>query len=455
MASIGPTLPPAPLTKRKRTSTDEDASARSPPSKIRGSVNARRANNDEIDLDGESESDDGYGTAPAATAPAEKSIGPSFPVPEDREGAENREQEIIGPEPPQGGERKEERQLSIGPTLPENGDEIAALDDKDEEEVIGPSAPSPLHGGERMKEEKLSIGPTLPPPTTAANEDEIALDSEDDDDTTGPAPPPPPSNRRILGPAPPPAPLAQRPPSSPNHSSSDSEESDDGYGPALPHTTSHQSRQALALEAAEAADRAARQAGPKRDEWMLLPPTAGTGFAAVPIDTTKMKARRFNSGPRASSSSNNQGEGGGVSSIWTETPEEKRKRLENAVLGRVDPSTHTSTPTYTSATIFTTPEHEDRIRAYTASTRGKSLYEEHQEAKQKSRSKTSGPTSSSSGSGAAKKGWLDEEEDDPSKRAFDKEKDMKLGGRIGAAQRRELLNKAADFGGRFAKGKYL
>lgn len=48
-----------------------------------------------------------------------------------------------------------------------------------------------------------------------------------------------------------------------------------------------------------------------------------------------------------------------------------------------------------------------------------------------------------------------EKEDDPSKRAFDYEKDMGGGMKIGHAQRKEMLNKAADFGSRFSKGSYL
>ena len=48
-----------------------------------------------------------------------------------------------------------------------------------------------------------------------------------------------------------------------------------------------------------------------------------------------------------------------------------------------------------------------------------------------------------------------EKEDDPSKRAFDWEKDVGGGMKIGHAQRKELLNKAADFGSRFSGGKYL
>jgi len=46
-------------------------------------------------------------------------------------------------------------------------------------------------------------------------------------------------------------------------------------------------------------------------------------------------------------------------------------------------------------------------------------------------------------------------EDDPSKRAFDKEKDIRGGMKIDHAKKKELLSRAADFGSRFAKGSYL
>lgn len=62
--------------------------------------------------------------------------------------------------------------------------------------------------------------------------------------------------------------------------------------------------------------------------------------------------------------------------------------------------------------------------------RNKSLYDEHKKAVPK------------------------EKEDDPSKRAFDKEKD--IGGvKIGHVQKKEMLKRASDFGSRFAKGSYL
>jgi len=59
------------------------------------------------------------------------------------------------------------------------------------------------------------------------------------------------------------------------------------------------------------------------------------------------------------------------------------------------------------------------------------------------------------GKGQKKKKGEDEEDDDPSKRAFSWEKDMKSSGTISHTQRRQLLAKSADFGGRFDKGRYL
>lgn len=47
------------------------------------------------------------------------------------------------------------------------------------------------------------------------------------------------------------------------------------------------------------------------------------------------------------------------------------------------------------------------------------------------------------------------EEDDPNKRAFDREKDMSSGLGIGGAQKKELLNKASGFSSKFAGGSYL
>lgn len=46
-------------------------------------------------------------------------------------------------------------------------------------------------------------------------------------------------------------------------------------------------------------------------------------------------------------------------------------------------------------------------------------------------------------------------DDDPSKRAFDREKDMSMGMRINSTQRRDMLNKASGFDSKFSGGSYL
>jgi len=62
---------------------------------------------------------------------------------------------------------------------------------------------------------------------------------------------------------------------------------------------------------------------------MMLPPTQD-GLAAR-LDPQQLRARKFNSGKSATSASQ------GIGSQWTETPEEKRKRLANEVLGISEP----------------------------------------------------------------------------------------------------------------------
>ncbi|KAJ4397619.1 hypothetical protein N0V93_001852 [Gnomoniopsis smithogilvyi] len=181
---------------------------------------------------------------------------------------------------------------------------------------------------------------------------------------------------------------------------------------------------------------------------MLAPPSASTGYQER--DTTKIRSRKFASGATATTRPRD-GAGGGISSIWTETPEEKAKRLADAVLGRGSATEREQQATSKGGAsgvsgIGESRRDENKIRAFTEQTRGKSLYEEHQAAKKAGKASASG--------GNAKQ-ETEEEDDDPSKRAFDREKDMALGGKITASQRKELLNRASDFGGRFSKGSYL
>ncbi|KUI58701.1 GPALPP motifs-containing protein 1 [Cytospora mali] len=340
-------------------------------------------------------------------------------------------------------------------TLRANGDEIALDDgDSDSDDGYGPTAPKAPTAAAPAKP---SIGPTLPPTTAASNAQEIALDPDSDEDT-GPAPPPatvaaatPAAPRRVMGPAPPPADLAERPPSSPvRHAEpasdlDDDSDSDDDYGPALPGATTRPNTGPA--HPAFNASAPSEPARPKRDDWMLAPPTS-SGYQER--DPTKIKSRKFASGASATSRPKD-GSAGGLSSIWTETPEEKAKRLADAVLGRGNGGAG-ETPVAAAGSKRGggggSREQQDKIRAFTEQTRGRSLYDEHQSSRKSAKD---------AGKGAGKddgKGG-DDEDDDPSKRAFDREKDMGLGMKITASQRKELLNRASDFGGRFQKGNYL
>jgi hypothetical protein len=176
---------------------------------------------------------------------------------------------------------------------------------------------------------------------------------------------------------------------------------------------------------------------------MLAPPSAPTNYRER--DPTKLKARKFATGRAAAG---NEAHSGGVSAIWTETPEEKAKRLRDAVLGRGgEETTRRPVEEKTVAPRGKTAD-EEKIKSFTEQTRGRSLYEEHQLRKNKGKEEERAE-------GKGKKKGEDEEEDDPSKRAFSWEKDMKSSGTISHTQRRQLLAKSADFGGRFDKGRYL
>ncbi|ESZ93641.1 hypothetical protein SBOR_5946 [Sclerotinia borealis F-4128] len=372
------------------------------------------------------------------------SVGPELPP-----HLQKRKRSINDSEPPNSPPRKVQAAPPprvLGPSLPPstNPDEVNIESSDDDygpsvlpfksktkpsqsppRRVLGPSAPPKSTSPPRI------AGPSLPPP----NPEELEIETSDDDSYYPSIPNPrksSPPPKRVLGPAAPPASISERPSYPPNSDS----DSDSDYGPALP--PAEGSAAAIALESQRAREAQAAVAKlnepvkPQRPDWMLAPPTSSDWTSK--IDPTKLKARKFAGGKGAKAPA----EKTGVSAIWTETPEEKRQRVEDAVLGRQDYAASTSSgPARTKAESRADEETDKRIREYNAKNRGKSLYEAHAD-----------------GSVVGGKGKK-EEEDDPSKRAFDREKDMALGGRLGHAKKKELLNRAADFGSRFQKGSYL
>ncbi|KAH8899207.1 hypothetical protein GQ53DRAFT_741310 [Thozetella sp. PMI_491] len=349
---------------------------------------------------------------------------------------------------------------SIGPQLPphlqkrkRSGDDDDAPDsptpktrrnnkdgggqEDDSEDDFGPRTSQPPPSRPAGTRRQLSIGPSIPP---EPNQDEISLGSSEDSDTD--LPPPvqyigpsvPTRSGPIIGPALPPGRLDDMPRTNPDDE--EDSDSDDGFGPAPPSASGVASSRMDSAHTVGTSTPTAKgpEMATKRDDWMLAPPT-NSGPRAP--DPTKLKARGFSSGRAAGSRGPSE-----ISSIWTETPEEKARRLKDAVLGRADATAAPSPPSRSTSqgSEARITANNDRIRSYTEQTRGKSLYEEHQ-ARQKSSRET----------GARKVA----EEDDPSTRAFDKEKDMAISGSLSNSQRRDMLNKAANFGGRFQKGSYL
>lgn len=314
---------------------------------------------------------------------------------------------------------------TLGPALPhtQNPDELDMGESSEDDygPSLGPAkAPGPP---------KRVLGPA-PPPT--ANPDELDLsESEDDYGPSKPSTKTPTPPKRVLGPAPPPASLSERP----THAADDDSSSDDDdYGPSLPPAPGSAAEAALlrqqAEERSEARTAAQAPAKAQRAEWMLAPPSDSDWTGR--IDPTKLKNRKFASGKGSKAPA----EKSGVSAIWTETPEQKRQRLEDEVLGRKDAATSSRSSAPKPAGL----DREEaatarRIREYNEKNRSKSLYAEREAAQEREGTKV--------------------EEDDPSKRGFDREKDMALGGRLGHGQKKEMLAKAADFGSRFQKGRYL
>ena len=230
---------------------------------------------------------------------------------------------------------------------------------------------------------------------------------------------------RVLGPAAPPAPLDERPPGSPN----DPESSDDDeFGPSLPGQNASDTTSSV-FDAIEATPDASNEPAPsRRDDWMTMPPKQDD--LAARMDPTKVRAKGFNTGKGARSDS------GADNALWTETPEQKRKRLENEVLGISQPATSTTRAESTALDAKATRDNEEKarkIREYNDRHRSESLFTQHQNKTDEKK----------------------EKEDDASKRGWDYEKDMATGSKIGHAQRREMVKKAGDFGSKFSSGKYL
>lgn len=274
----------------------------------------------------------------------------------------------------------------------------------------------------------MPIGPQLPPMAEKRkrSDEDGGEDSDSSDDSIGPLPSKinveesKMKKPRVVGPSLPPSQSANDKKTVATTEPKDDESSDDDdFGPSLPPPPgSKQELSADSQNKAQTKSMTVSTAQPKvqRDEWMTMAPTSGDWSQR--IDPTKLKNRKFNTGR-----SNNTSSSG--SDIWNETPEQKQARLKREVLGIKDQKSQHHTASLNASDDTETAR---RMKEYN-SQRGPSLYEAHQKGKTI-------------------------EEDDPSARAFDREKDIAGGLQINATQRREMMKKS-DFNLRFSSAKYL
>ncbi|KAI4824898.1 hypothetical protein E4T44_09992, partial [Aureobasidium sp. EXF-8845] len=164
----------------------------------------------------------------------------------------------------------------------------------------------------------------------------------------------------------------------------------------------------------------------QRDEWMTLPPQQDD--LAARMDPSKMRARGFNTGKNARGG-NTTPAGGNIAAAWTETPEEKLKRLQDEAMG-VKPAAAGHVDAKEAARNKEKEAEARLIREQTDKARGPSLMAQHKESNPENK------------------------DDDPTKRAFDREKDIG-GSSLGLVDKKDLLNKAATFGSKFSGGSYL
>ncbi|KAK9369673.1 hypothetical protein V1509DRAFT_618768 [Lipomyces kononenkoae] len=167
-----------------------------------------------------------------------------------------------------------------------------------------------------------------------------------------------------------------------------------------------------------------------RDEWMTLPPTK-SDWAAKQNDPLQLRARKFMTGSSALRA------GQGADKSWMETEAERKKRVAEEMMGLR--SKQDDLPAYGPSRPTERDEELARqVQEYNERNRGKSLMEQHQDSIRRD------------------SGDKGKKPDDPSKRAFDYEKDIASGGRtMGSSTIQDFVKRASSMDSKFSKGRYL
>ena len=299
--------------------------------------------------------------------------------------------------------------------------------------AIGPSLPPHLLAKRKRAQQKEQNSASSAVPTPKSSSDSDEAPSQKSKPLSPPHSSSSPKRRKVLGPSLPPAPLDQRPtsppepPSKPNAKSDIDSDSDSDLGPALPSASSDRAELHDVSISTLPETLPATTTTLERPEWMLRPPSPTSWTSR--IDTTKLRNRKFVTGKPSNPAPSR--DAGGISETWTETVAQKRQRLEDEMLGLKAPSALGEGAAEQERKRKKLLKEQDKRRKEVGETRP-SLYETHQT-----------------------KAGVKEKEDDPSARAFDREKDIAGGVKIGHGKRQELLRNAKGFGGRFEAGGVL
>ncbi|GIJ90803.1 hypothetical protein Asppvi_009766 [Aspergillus pseudoviridinutans] len=200
------------------------------------------------------------------------------------------------------------------------------------------------------------------------------------------------------------------------------EEADDDYGPSLPpvggEVTANLHEVKMDNEShIESGKPDAHNNNSERDVWMLRPPKPSD--LSSRIDPTRLKNRKFQGGQSRSYS------GEEVDITWTETPQQKLKRLQDEAMG------------VSSRPVL------NHDRSSTSMT-SKSPLRQHDPTKASERSP---PPSTDS--------LVSSFNDDPSCRPFRWETDMASAPKRSTLQPQKRVGEAVDFASKFTKAKYL
>ncbi|SGY61538.1 BQ5605_C007g04568 [Microbotryum silenes-dioicae] len=375
----------------------------------------------------------------------------------------------------------------VGPQLPPH---LAAASSSSSSS--GPQLPPHVPAGP-SRPSTQTVGPVFPPSAPTAAGPSLAAPVQDDDDSdddygpslppdlaaartttassiaAGPSTAPDAPTKKVLGPT---LPSDYRPSPSVSGAVSDSaaspplrpykketplsnlcsDDDDDAFGPMpLPAGASGYSEEnegvRLVREREERQREREREAErkknekPKREEWMMVPPKDLDLMSSM--DPTKLKSRGFQQMAGKGMAHGSAGKPNPEDvNLWTETPQERQKRLEDEMMGRKRKAEISNGDGGAGQPEETDEQRRKRMRdqqlrdevdRYNKSSRNATLLDQH-----------------------AKSSKIKEKDDKVPPRIWDHDRDMSVGGRLlDDSKRSDMIKNARDLGGRFGGGSYL